>query len=369
MALQYFPTRKPTPEEYHDCPDTHLHELTYEEHPDWNPHSLSLNRQEENMMETFGRLNEPHTRSYNHNIAAISAPLRTLETVNNENSYTRAKQHSEYHSQCSAVLSNVTTTLNDDQFATAMTNDVKVRYSSIHSTTTGSKQSKLTAPELACKWNIGLEAAEQTLKVTTQRGIRNVTRQNLTKRYPTSDRHFYYRRLNTTLFTDTLIANSPSIRGNKYAQVYCNDLEWSRLYPMKKKSEAHETLSLLLKRDGAPTTLVSDGANEETLGEFRRKARKAETHCCKETEPHSPWQNRAEGCTGEIKRATGRAMLKTKSPSRLWDYCAELKARIRSHTTHNLPSLEDEVPETLMTGSTVDISQLVEFGWYDWVFF
>jgi hypothetical protein len=235
-TIQYFPTRKPTPKEYHDCPDTHLHELTYEQ-PDWNPDSLSFNRQEENMTDTFGQLNEPHTRSYNRNIAAISAPLRTLETVNNENSYTRARQHSEYHSQCSAVLSNVTNTLNDDQFATALTKeDVKVRYSSIHSTTTGSKQSKLTAPEFARKWNIGLEAAEQTLKVTTQRGVRNVTRQNLTKRYPTNDHHFRYRHLNTTLFTDTLVANSPSTRGNKYARVYCNDLEWSRLYLMKKKS-------------------------------------------------------------------------------------------------------------------------------------
>jgi hypothetical protein len=183
-----------------------------------------------------------------------------------------------------------------------------------------------------------------------------------------NDRHFRYRCINTTLFTDTLIANKPSSCGNKYAQVYCNDLEWARLYPMKKKSEAHETLSTLLKRDGAPTSLVSDGTKDETQGEFRRKAREANMHC-RETEPHSLWQNRAEGCIREIKRATCRAMLKTKSPSRLWDYCAELKARIRSHTAHNLPILEDEVPETLMTGSTADISQLVEFGWYDWVYF
>jgi hypothetical protein len=64
---------------------------------------------------------------------------------------------------------------------------------------------------------------------------------------------------------------------------------------MKKKSEAHETLSLLLKRNGAPTSLVSDGAKDETQGEFRQKAREANIHC-RETEPHSPWQNRAKGC-------------------------------------------------------------------------
>jgi hypothetical protein len=62
-------------------------------------------------------------------------------------------------------------------------------------------------------------------------------------------------------------------------------------------------------------------------------------------------------------------MLKKKTPSCFWDYCAKLKARIHSHSTHNLRILEDEVPETLMIGSTADISQLLEFGWYNYVYF
>jgi hypothetical protein len=28
-----------------------------------------------------------------------------------------------------------------------------------------------------------------------------------------------------------------------------------------------------------------------------------------------------------------------------------------------------EVPETIMTGSTIDISHICEYGWYDWVMF
>jgi hypothetical protein len=28
-----------------------------------------------------------------------------------------------------------------------------------------------------------------------------------------------------------------------------------------------------------------------------------------------------------------------------------------------------QVPETIMTGNTADISHIVEFGWYDWVMF
>jgi hypothetical protein len=100
------------------------------------------------MTGNFGRLNKPCNCSYNRNIPAITAPLRNLENINNKSSNTQAKQRSEeYNSQCSAVLSNITNTLNDDQLATALTQDVKVTYnSSISSTTTGIKQSKLTAP-------------------------------------------------------------------------------------------------------------------------------------------------------------------------------------------------------------------------------
>jgi hypothetical protein len=37
---------------------------------------------------------------------------------------------------------------------------------------------------------------------------------------------------------------------------------------MKKKSEAHETLSLLHARDGVPNVMIMDGAPEQTMGEF-----------------------------------------------------------------------------------------------------
>jgi hypothetical protein len=61
-------------------------------------------------------------------------------------------------------------------------------------------------------------------------------------------------------------------------------------------------------------------------------------------------------------------MLKTSAPHPLWDYCTELKAYIRSHTAHDLYTLKGEVPETLMTGLTADISELCEFEWYQWVY-
>lgn len=64
---------------------------------------------------------------------------------------------------------------------------------------------------------------------------------------------------------------------------------------MSAESEAHETLDLLFKRDGVPRALISNSANALIQGEFWKKARAAGAHY-KETEPYSPFSNRAEAC-------------------------------------------------------------------------
>ncbi len=62
-------------------------------------------------------------------------------------------------------------------------------------------------------------------------------------------------------------------------------------------------------------------------------------------------------------------MIKTGSPRVIWDHCIELEALIRSLTSNNIYMTNGKVPETIMTGSTADISHICEFGWYDWVMF
>jgi hypothetical protein len=114
--------------------------------------------------------------------------------------------------------------------------------------------------------------------------------------------------------------------------------------------------------------MISDGAKEQTEGQFRRKAREAGVHC-KEVEPYSPWSNMAEAGIRELKKATRRAMLKTSSPKDLWDYCLELQAQIRSNTAHDLYQLGTEVPATYMGNGTSDISSICEYGWYDWIYY
>ena len=96
---------------------------------------------------------------------------------------------------------------------------------------------------------------------------------------------------------------------------------------MTKKSETHETLSLMFHRDGVPPTMILDDSKEQTLGHFKRKLHEADCHP-QQTEPYSPWQQATEGCIRELKRGVSRKMIKTGSPKALWDHCPELEALI-----------------------------------------
>jgi len=45
----------------------------------------------------------------------------------------------------------------------------------------------------------------------------------------------------------------------------------------------------------------------------------------------------------------------------------ELEAYLRSHTALESYELQGQVPETIVSGQTADISPFAEHGWYDWV--
>ena len=112
----------------------------------------------------------------------------------------------------------------------------------------------------------------------TQRGLRTSPNPLLSQQYGTNDQMSRHRRLPADLFTDTLEAGIFSHRGKRYAQVYALRKTLCKAYPMARKSDAHETLSLLCAHEGVPNTLVMDGAREQVMGELRHKARQADLH-------------------------------------------------------------------------------------------
>ena len=62
-------------------------------------------------------------------------------------------------------------------------------------------------------------------------------------------------------------------------------------------------------------------------------------------------------------KASSRKLISSGAPKKLLDHCIELMDFIRSHTTHTAYELQGEVPETIMTGQTADISNICEYYW------
>ena len=60
-------------------------------------------------------------------------------------------------------------------------------------------------------------------------------------------------------------------------------------------------------------------------------------------------------------------MAKRSIPAKLWDHYLELKGYICSHTGIDIYKLDGQVPETLISGQTADISPFVEYHFYDWI--
>jgi hypothetical protein len=169
-------------------------------------------------------------------------------------------------------------------------------FRTLMSTVTSPKSYRTSAEQIAARWNIGLEAAKKTLQVTTQKGIRRVTHP-IEQRFRTWQAQLRYNQLggrHGRFYTDTFFSSLPSVNGSTMAQVYTNDQGYSKVYPMKLKSQTHETLSTFIHEVGIPASIHSDDAPKLMKGNFKDLCK--EFHIpCTYTEPYSPWQNRAEG--------------------------------------------------------------------------
>ena len=333
-VISYFPIRKPTIEEWETSPPENRITITADS-PEWIPSTDRFRMQEEAMVDMAGELrDEPEHWSLSRIIGALNS--------------VRGNEEHAFH-----------------QLGVALNGQEQLRMiGSLHSK---NKAKKIGPKQLSQNWGISLETAQRTYDATTQKAIRTLTKDHLSRRYRTNDRQLCYWRFSHKMYTDTLEAKVRSWhRKNKYAQVFGTRFGWTRVYPMRNKSDAHEELSLMAQRDGVLFAIVMDDSKEQMLGPFRRKAKEMDCHVL-QTEPHSPWQNAAELVICELKRSSGRKALRKRSPATLWDHCIELESILRSNTATYHPELNGQVPETIMKGQTADISNLAEYEWYDWV--
>ena len=229
----------------------------------------------------------------------------------------------------------------------------------------------ISAEDLARRWNIGLNKAKATLRVTTQKGMRNLqnplTRRLKTQRWRTK------RVLKGKWFSDTMHFKCNSVvRQESAAQVFTNGKGYDEFYPIVKERNCSDGLIQLINEIGIPEHLIVDGARAQ--GNFQTYR----THWDKLVreyqirqsyiQPHCWWQNHAEKCIGELRKEMRRLMAKRKSPKRLWNFLGQYVAGRRQVTSSNIPSMGGRTGFELVHGYTPDITLYTIHDWYEFVF-
>jgi hypothetical protein len=127
--------------------------------------------------------------------------------------------------------------------------------------------------ELSRKWRVGINTARQTLKATTQEGIRAALHP-LTRRCRTN--HFSLRCccLNTQFHSDTVFVTTKLLKGDKCAQVFAAK-NLIRVHLMHSKQECAQVPQVFAEDNGIPTNPCTDGADELTRphSEWRKLCR------------------------------------------------------------------------------------------------
>jgi hypothetical protein len=232
----------------------------------------------------------------------------------------------------------------------------------ISSATIKKKQLFINGDKLADKWAVGKNVAEVTVKATTQLFIRSALHP-VDRRFKTKNMTLQYNHFKCRFASDTFFSNKPSVLNNACAQLFISDFGYGKFCPMRLKSEAGYALQELIQDVGIPKHIHADGAKEMTMGNWKQICRDAGIRTS-QTEKDSPWQNRTEVEIRELKRHVRRLMGRTNTPHKLWDFCCQYVTELRNRLARPLPQLHGRTPYEILAGNTSDISEFLEFEWF-----
>ena len=116
--------------------------------------------------------------------------------------------------------------------------------------------------------------------------------------------------------------------------------------------------------------MITDGSREQTgkNTQFQAILRKNKVRSTI-TQPHRPNQNPAETVIRELRKRWYRAIFRTNCPRVLWNFGLPHFAKIMQLTASYAADLNGRTPLGALLGETPDISQYLDFGWYDWVWY
>jgi hypothetical protein len=218
-----------------------------------------------------------------------------------------------------------------------------------------------------------LDRIKKTIKATTQfarAAHRYPFRKHYRSRWPAAN----VDRWNEEVATDTIFSDTPAhddgILGHSgctMAQIYAGkDSSKAVAYGMQNESQMPNTLEDLIRKHGAPNSLFSDNAKVQIgkrVHDILRLYQIKDFQC----EPHYQHQNFAERKIGDIKRLCDSIMDRTGTPSSFWLLCLLFVIFLMNHMASD--ALDGLTPIEKATGVKADISPLLQFHWWEPVFY
>ncbi|KAL7503301.1 hypothetical protein ACHAXN_002533 [Cyclotella atomus] len=227
----------------------------------------------------------------------------------------------------------------------------------------------VTKEMLAKVLQISEDEARRTLEVTTQLN-RQGADTALLRWAGTNDRMLCYKRIQSMIFMDTFFVTkrAKSVRGFTMMQIFVSDKGFVKVYVMTSQTEIPKAMKLFAKEVGAPNAFVCDPHPNQKSKEVRSFCQKIGS-TLRVLEEGTQASNRAELYVGLLKKGFQKVMHEAHSQLRLWCFCAERRASIFTWTAKNLFQLEGQNPYLATLGKMGDISNLCNYGWYEWVYF
>ena len=136
---------------------------------------------------------------------------------------------------------------------------------------------------------------------------------------------------------------------------------------MKRKKNP-KALKMFAKEVVVPEAIIADSHKCHKSKEVQQFCHKIGT-TLRVLEGLTQWTNRAKLYVGLFKEAVRQDMLQEKYLLVFWNYCVEQRAAITNMTAKELFQLQGQTPHFATFGEAGDISNICQFGWYEWVYF
>ena len=214
---------------------------------------------------------------------------------------------------------------------------------------------------------ISKDLVKRTFEATTQMG-RAILHWPMRKHYKSRNPALNVSRRAEAVATDTIYSDIPAINGGqRYVQLFVGrDSLLTDVYPLKSIKEFVNSLEDNIRYRGAMDRLLSDHAAVEISKKVQDLLRVYRIGNWS-SEPHHQHQNPAERRIGTIIESTNNVMNHSGAPACLWLLAITYVVFLYNHIAH--ASLDWKTPMQAYSGTTPDITALLQFEFYQPVYY